>query len=114
MIYDASACGRSVRVEVRAAAAEGRYTVRVDGREVEVDVRDSGPHTMSLIVDGRSHEVAIERVEGGYRVFLRGEVLDVGLVSGARGAVAPASWCVSWSARDRRWERARGSWSWKP
>jgi biotin carboxyl carrier protein len=89
MIYDASACGRSVRVEVRAAAAEGRYTVRVDGREVEVDVRDSGPHTMSLIVDGRSHEVAIERVEGGYRVFLRGEVLDVGLVSGARGAVAP-------------------------
>lgn len=89
MIYDASACGRSVRVEVRAGGAEGRYTVRLEGREVEVDVRDTGPHTMSLIVDARSHEVAIERSEGGYLVALRGEVLDVGVVEGAGGAVAP-------------------------
>jgi biotin carboxyl carrier protein len=89
VIYDASIAGRSLRVEVRAGGAEGRYTVRLEGREMAVDVRDDGPHTMSLIVDARSHEVGIERAEGGYRVAVRGEVLDVGLVEAARGAAAP-------------------------
>ncbi|HEV7502734.1 MAG TPA: biotin/lipoyl-containing protein [Vicinamibacteria bacterium] len=88
MIYDATAFGRSVRAEVR-AGADGRYTVRLDGRPVEVDVRDAGPHAMSLIVDGRAHEVMIERRPGGYRVVLRGQVLDVALAEGARGAAAP-------------------------
>jgi biotin carboxyl carrier protein len=88
MIYDATVDGRSVRAEVR-AGADGRYTVRLDGRPVEVDVRDAGPHAMSLIVDGRAYEVMIERREGGYRVVRRGQVLDVSLVEGTRGAVAP-------------------------
>jgi len=87
MIYDATVDGRSVRAELRAGAG-GRYSVRLDGRPVEVDVRDAGPHAMSLIVDGRAHEVMIERREGGYRVVLRGQVLDVSLVEAARGAVA--------------------------
>jgi biotin carboxyl carrier protein len=89
VIYDATVAGRAVRVEVRAGGAAGRYTVRLEGRQLEVDVRDAGAHTLSLIVDARSHEVGIERGEGGYRVALRGEVLDVGLVEGARGAAAP-------------------------
>jgi len=88
MIYDATVDGRNVRAEVR-AGADGRYTVRLDGRPVEVDVRDAGPHAMSLLVDGRAHEVMIERREGGYRVVQRGQVLDVALVEGARGAAAP-------------------------
>jgi biotin carboxyl carrier protein len=88
MIYDATVDGRSVRAEVR-AGADGRYMVRLDGRPVEVDVRDAGPHAMSLIVDGHAHELMIERREGGYRVVLRGQVLDVSLVEGTRGAVAP-------------------------
>jgi biotin carboxyl carrier protein len=88
MIYDATVDGGNVRVEVR-AGADGRYTVRLDGRPVEVDVRDTGPQAMSLIVDGRAHEVMIERRPGGYRVVLRGQVLDVALVEGARGAAAP-------------------------
>jgi len=88
MIYDATVDGRNVRAEVR-AGADGRYTVRLDGRPVEVDVREAGPHAMSLIVDGRAHEVMIERREGGYRVVQRGQVLDVALVEGARGAAAP-------------------------
>ena len=44
---------------------------------------------MSLVVEGRAHEVMIERREGGYRVVQRGQVLDVALVEGARGAAAP-------------------------
>jgi biotin carboxyl carrier protein len=88
VIYDATLDGRSLRAEVR-AGGEGRYTVRLDGRAIEVDVRDAGPYTMSVIADGRAQEVAIERREGGYRVVLRGQVLDVALAEGAQGGAAP-------------------------
>ena len=89
MIYDATVAGRAMRVEVRGGATDGRYTAVLAGREIEVDVRESGPHAMSLLVGPRSHEVALERVEGGYRVAIGGDVLDVGLVEAARGAAAP-------------------------
>jgi biotin carboxyl carrier protein len=89
MIYDATVDGRTVRAEVRPGDGEGRYTVRLDGRPIEVDVREAGPHTLSMIVAGRAHEVVTERREGGYRVALRGQVLEVSLVEAARGAAAP-------------------------
>jgi biotin carboxyl carrier protein len=89
VIFDATVDGQTVRAEVRASGEEGRYTVRLDGRALEVDVRDAGPHTMSVIASGRAHEVVLQRREGGYRVVLRGEVLDVGVVEATRGAVAP-------------------------
>jgi biotin carboxyl carrier protein len=89
MIYDAVVAGRTMRVEVRASTTEGRYTAVLSGREIEVDVRESGPHVMSLLVGARSHEVALDRVEGGYRVALDGVVLDVSLLEAARGTAAP-------------------------
>ena len=89
MIYDANVAGRAMRVEVRGSAVAGRYTAVLAGREVEVDVRDAGPHAMSLLVGARSHEVAVEGVEGGYRVAIGGDVLDVALVEASRGAAAP-------------------------
>lgn len=87
MIYDATVEGHTVRMEVR--GRDGLYTVLLDGRPLEVDVREAGPHVLSLIVGTRSHEVGIERREGGYRVAVRGRVFDVALVEAARGAVAP-------------------------
>ena len=89
MIYDAVVGGRSLRVEVRGGAKEGRYIAVLSGREIEVDVRESGPHAMSLLVGSRSHEIALERVEGGYRVAIDGDVLDVSLLEAARGTAAP-------------------------
>ena len=88
MIYDATVDGRTLRAEVR-ASGEGRYTVRLDGRPVEVDVHDAGPHAMSLIADGRAYDAVVERREGGYRVVLRGQAIEVSLVEASRGAVAP-------------------------
>jgi biotin carboxyl carrier protein len=89
VIFEAGIGGRTVRVEVRAGAQEGRYAVLLEGRAMEVDVRDAGPHVMSLIVDGRAHDVAIERRDGGYRVASRGHVLDVVLADGAGARAAP-------------------------
>ena len=89
MIYEASADGRAFRVEVRAGTTEGRFTVVVDGRPIEVDVADAGPHIASLLVEGRSHEAALERRERGFRVGLRGRVIEVELAEAVRGAAAP-------------------------
>ena len=89
MIYDAVVAGRTLRLEVRASTTEGRYTAVLAGREIEVDVRESGPNVMSLLVGARSHEVAFDRVEGGYRVAMGGDVLDVSLLEAARGTAAP-------------------------
>jgi biotin carboxyl carrier protein len=87
VIYDATVDGRTVRAEVRASGPRG-YTVRLDGRPVEVDVHDAGPHALSLIADGRAYDAVVERREGGYRVVLRGQTIEVSLVEASRGAVA--------------------------
>jgi biotin carboxyl carrier protein len=87
MIYEATVDGHAVRTEVR--GRDGVYTVLLDGRALEVDVREAGPNLLSLIVDRRSHEVGLERREGSYRVAVRGRVFEVALVEAARGAAAP-------------------------
>ncbi|HZM51170.1 MAG TPA: biotin/lipoyl-containing protein [Vicinamibacteria bacterium] len=87
MIYDAAVDGWTVRAEVR-ASGEGRYTVRFDGRTVEVDVHDAGPHAISMIADGRAYDAVVERRDGGYRVLLRGQAIEVALMEASRGAVA--------------------------
>jgi acetyl/propionyl-CoA carboxylase alpha subunit len=87
VIFEASVAGRTVRVEVKGRA--GRYTVTVDGRPREVDVRDFGRGFLGLVLDGRSHDVALERLDGRWRVALREGILDVALTeTGRAGAVA--------------------------
>jgi biotin carboxyl carrier protein len=88
LIYDAQVAGRTLRVEMR--GQDGRYTVSLDGRMLEVDYREAGCGFASLLVDGRSHEVGIERQAGGYRVQLAGHDLLVELVAAARGPAAAA------------------------
>ena len=87
MLFDASVDGRRLRVEVR--AADGRYELRIDGRPLTVDWADAGGAFASLLVEGRSHEVALEPQPEGVRVHLRQDVLDVVLVEAANGGAAP-------------------------
>jgi len=86
MIFDATADGRTVRVEVR--GREGRYTVLLDGRPLEVDARETERHFLSILVGGRSYDAGIEKRPGGYTVVLTDDVVAVDLVEAAR--VAPA------------------------
>jgi biotin carboxyl carrier protein len=88
VIYEASVGGRSWRVEVRPGSGEGRYTVTLDGHPLDVDVRETSPGVLSLIAAGRSQEAAVERMEGGFRVGLRGRVIEVSLAEAARGGAA--------------------------
>jgi biotin carboxyl carrier protein len=87
MIFDASACGRSVRVEVRGGS--GRYTLRLDGRPVEVGVSEAGAGYRSLLIGTTSHELGIEREGDAYRVSFPGASVVVTLAE-ARGSATLA------------------------
>ena len=89
MILDATVRGRSIRVEVQGGS--GRYTVRLDGRPLEVDVVRTGRHFASLLVGGESHEVGIEKGDEGYEVVLPGETVTVDVAEAGRGPSLPAS-----------------------
>jgi biotin carboxyl carrier protein len=88
MRFDATAEGRTMRVEVQ--GRDGRYSVLIDGTPLEVDVAGTGPHFASLLIGGQSHEVGIEKRPGGYAVSFPGDTVAVDLVDAARGAAGPA------------------------
>lgn len=82
MIFSASAVGRTLRVE--ATGRDGRYRVRIDGRELVVDMLETGGGFASLLIDGRSTEVGLEPTASGYRVVFDDDSVQVELVDAAR------------------------------
>jgi biotin carboxyl carrier protein len=88
VILDATVRGRTIRVEVQGGG--GRYTVRLDGAPLEVDLVGTGRHLVSLLVSGESHEVGVEKRNGGYAVVFPGEAVIVDLAEAGRGASPPA------------------------
>jgi biotin carboxyl carrier protein len=89
MRLEAAVAGRVVRVEVR---QEGdHYAVALDGRTQVVDARATGAGTMSLLVDGQGHWVAVEPRPGGYTVHLREDTVEVDLTDLARGPSVSAA-----------------------
>jgi biotin carboxyl carrier protein len=85
VIVDATAGGRTARVEVEGGG--GRYRVTVDGQVLTIDHRRLGPHDRSLLLDGRSHDVTLARREDVYTVVLGGRALEVQLAEVAGDAV---------------------------
>jgi biotin carboxyl carrier protein len=86
LIYDAQVAGRTLRVEVQ--GRDGRYTVRLGQRTLEVDYQEWEGGFASLLVEGRSHDVGIERQAAGYRVQLAEHELLIELAPAAREAAA--------------------------
>jgi biotin carboxyl carrier protein len=88
VLFDATVDGRTRRVEVR--GKDGRFTVTIDGRPIEVDLFDDGRDFVSLLIAGRSHEVGLEKSPLGFSVVLAADVVEVELSEAARGEGAPA------------------------
>lgn len=86
MIFDAHVDGRSLRVEVQ--ERDGLYHVSLDGRALTVDFRELGRGFASLLIDGRSHEVGLERHAGGAWSVHAGGALHALELHGARRGVA--------------------------
>ena len=97
MIFDATVAGRTLRVEVR--GGEGRYQARLDGRPIEVDLHQTGRDFVSLLIDGRSYELGLEKTASGYKVVFPEDNLQVELQEATRGGAVNARRAVSGPAR---------------
>ncbi len=86
MIFSATVAGRTLRIE--ATGKDGRYRVRVDGREVAADLLETGGGFASLLIDGTSHEIGLEATPQGYRVLFDDDSLSVELQDATRDANA--------------------------
>lgn len=93
MRYLASIGEKEFSLEV-SRRGPGRYSVRVDGRDLGVETRGSGP-SMVLTVDGRSVEATVVRDEAGasgaaadcsYAVTIDGRAYPVDLIDPLRRA----------------------------
>jgi biotin carboxyl carrier protein len=62
MIYDVSIDGKSYRLELN--RTDGRWSCRLDGREVEIDALLVRPDVLSLRIGNQAYEVKSERVGG--------------------------------------------------
>jgi len=68
MTYDIAIDGRSYRLDL--SQADGRWSCRVDGREVEVDAVLARPNVLSLRIGNKAYEVKCERVGGDVHVWV--------------------------------------------
>jgi biotin carboxyl carrier protein len=89
VILTATVAGETRRAEIR--AVDGAYVAVVGERTFEVDYVDGADGLASLLVDGRSEDVALEKRSWGYVVTLRSGRYEVALadadtVAGRRAA----------------------------
>ncbi len=62
MTYDITIDGKNYRLDLN--RAEGRWSCRLDGREVEVDAVLARPDVLSVRIGNKAYEVKYERVAG--------------------------------------------------
>jgi biotin carboxyl carrier protein len=93
MILEATVDGRQVRVDVQGKG--GRYLVRFEDRCLEVDFAETSSLFASLLIDGRSHEVGLERRPDGYNVLFPEDTIAVRLQAAARGDAGAARHAAS-------------------
>lgn len=88
MLFDATTAGRTSRVEVR--ESQGRYVVTVGERTIEMDLVPTGPADLSVLVDGASHDLTLEKTAEGFAVVVRGDRFDVDIKDAVKGAALGA------------------------
>ena len=85
MLFEASTAGRSVRIEVR--EGQGGYRVAIGDKVMEFDLVKVGGHNLSVLVDGVSHDVSLEKTTGGFAILMRGDRFDIDLKDAVKDAV---------------------------
>src|SRR5579872_1107069 len=68
MIYDISIDGKAYRLDL--SRVDGRWSCRLDGREVEVDAVLARPDVLSLRIGNQAYEVKCERVGGELHLWV--------------------------------------------
>ena len=83
MLFDASTRGLSARVEVR--ETQGRYRVTLGEKTLELDLVRTGENDVSVLVDGASYDLSLEKTAEGFAVLVRGDRFDVELKDAVKG-----------------------------
>jgi biotin carboxyl carrier protein len=68
MLYDVTIDGKNYRLELN--RAEGRWSCRLDGRDLEVDAVLARPDVLSLRIGNMAYEVKSERVANELHVWV--------------------------------------------
>jgi biotin carboxyl carrier protein len=68
MLYDVTIDGKSYRLELD--RAEGRWSCRLDGHEVEIDAVLARPDVLSLRIGDLAYEIKSERVANDWQVWV--------------------------------------------
>jgi biotin carboxyl carrier protein len=71
MTYEVAINGKSYRLEL--ARADGRWSCRLDGHEIEVDAVLARPDVLSLRIGNKAYEVKCERVAGEQNLWVESE-----------------------------------------
>jgi biotin carboxyl carrier protein len=85
VLFDATTAARTLRVEVR--EAQGGYRVTVGDKALDLDLVKIGESELSVLVDGVSHDLTLEKTPLGFAVLVRGDRFDVELKDAVKGAV---------------------------
>ncbi len=83
MFFDATTSGQTARIEVR--EAQGRYRVTIGDKTLELDWVRTGEHEASILVDGASHDITVEKTADGFGVLIRGDRFDVDVKDAVKG-----------------------------
>jgi len=83
VFFDATTGGKTARIEVR--EAQGRYRVSIGDKTLELDLVRTGEHEASVLIDGVSHDVTLEKTAEGFGVLIRGDRFDVDLKDAVKG-----------------------------
>jgi biotin carboxyl carrier protein len=75
MLYDVTIDGKNYRLDIN--RADGRWSCRVDGREVQVDAILTRPDVLSLLIGNKAYEVKSERVANDLRLWVGSERFTV-------------------------------------
>jgi len=77
MHYAAIVGDQEREVEIN-EVSPGRFTIRFDGRQMDVDARFISDSTMSFILDEEAYNIELERnANGGTNILVRGSVVPV-------------------------------------
>jgi biotin carboxyl carrier protein len=71
MTYDVTIDGKNYRLELE--RADGAWSCRLDGREIEVDAVLARPDVLSLRIGNNAYEVKCERVGGDLHLWVGSE-----------------------------------------
>lgn len=83
MLFDATTAGKTARIEVR--EVQGKYRVTVGEKVLELDLIKTGASDVSVLIDGASHDLSLEKIAEGYAVMVRGDRFDVEVKDAVKG-----------------------------